>query len=694
MKKSVSAKKLAEGISLHQKGSIKQAETIYQSILSNDPNNYEALHYLGVIALQSDQNEEAISKISKAIAIKPDYFEAHTNISIPYKKLGQYKRALNSLNTAIRLNKNHAEAYYNRGNLKKDYGQLSDAIEDYDKTIKINPRHSKAYFNRASCYQDLTSLEPSISDWLKAIELDPMLVASYLCIGEKLGDHGRDKEAAEYLYKFLESEPENCQALYILYELFKRNRLTNEAEITLSKIELINPKHHCIKGFILLDQMHKCYWDEYDTRLSELIRGIEMGESLLTAFISAIIFRSLSHHKKVTEIYSKNTFQKIDLLEKTNKNLNNKKIKIGYYSGDIYNHATCILMAEVFEMHDTGKFEIYIFSFGPIKNDEMALRIKSACKNFHEVHNLTDKKIAELSNNLGIDIAVDLKGYTKDSRPNIFTYRAAPIQVNYLGFPGTMGNEKIDYIIADERIIPKEYRELYTEKIAYLPNSYQPNDSKKKVEDCGFSKLDLGIPINSFVFCCFNSNYKITPHIFNIWMRILDKVDNSILWLLVESKEAQDNLHKEAHLRGIDKKRIIFATRLDHPMHLDRHRFADLFLDTWPCNAHTTANDALWAGLPVLTLNGETFASRVCTSLLFAVGLPELITTNAQDYENLAVELAQDKAKLDFIKGKLIKNKHETPLFDNLKYTKDIERIYEQMYLNHQKQLPPDHIFI
>jgi predicted O-linked N-acetylglucosamine transferase (SPINDLY family) len=295
---------------------------------------------------------------------------------------------------------------------------------------------------------------------------------------------------------------------------------------------------------------------------------------------------------------------------------------------------------------------------------------------------------------LEVDIAVDLKGFTVDARTDIFSYRAAPIQVNFMGYPGTMAAEYMDYLVADSILVPQQYQQFYTEKIVYLPDSYQVNDTKRQIADKIFTRKELGLPETGFVFCCFNNNYKITPDIFDCWMRILQRLEGSVLWLYVDNEQASANLRKEAVRRGVDADRLVFAGRMPLPEHLARHRSADLFLDTLPCNAHTTASDALWAGLPVLTRIGESFAGRVAASLLNAVHLPELITSSQDEYEASAIELATDPVKLNEIRRKLDKNRLAAPLFDSGLFTRHIEAAYLEMYERYHLDLPPDHIYV
>jgi predicted O-linked N-acetylglucosamine transferase (SPINDLY family) len=351
-------------------------------------------------------------------------------------------------------------------------------------------------------------------------------------------------------------------------------------------------------------------------------------------------------------------------------------------------------MAELFEQHNKNEFEIIGFSFGPTSHDGVAKRISEAFSDFIDVRSHSDIAIARLSRQLDIDIAVDLKGFTQGQRVGIFSYRAAPIQVNYLGYPGTMGASYMDYIIADRSLIPESSQPHYSEKVVYLPDSYQANDRKRFISERQFTRDEVGLPPDGFVYCCFNNNYKITPSMLDSWSRILNAVDGSVLWLLQDNPEAEKNLRREATRRGLDPQRLIFGERLDLPDHLARHRLANLFLDTLPCNAHTTASDALWAGLPVITCPGESFASRVASSLLCAIGLPELIATSLQNYEDMAIRLARDPASLDALKMKLDANRLVAPLFDTKRYTAKLEDAYRVMIQRAISDRSPEHIDI
>ena len=367
------------------------------------------------------------------------------------------------------------------------------------------------------------------------------------------------------------------------------------------------------------------------------------------------------------------------------------RIRIGYFSSDFRAHPVAYLTAGLFERHDRAKFEVTAFAFGPEASDAMQSRLTKAFDRFIDVRRTSDLEVAALARELGIDIAVDLNGSTAHCRTRIFALRAAPIQINFLGYPGTLGAGFMDYLIADGMVVPREQQRHYAEKIAYLPGSFLPFDSRYTISDRTFTREELGLPSRGFVFCCFNNSYKILPEVFDRWMRILSRTGNSVLWLQQADATVAGNLRREASRRGIDAGRLIFAERMGSlPEHLARFRAADLFLDTFPYNAHATALDALWAGVPLLTYPGESFASRVAASLVCTVGLPELIAASPSQYEETAVELAADPARLGQLRRKLALR--DTPLFDTEHYTRNLEAAYETIYERHRSGSRPDHI--
>jgi len=640
---------LTIGIDLHQKGKLDEAEIIYQSILKTDPRHFDALHLLGVLATQRNQYGKAIDQITAAIAINAQNARAYYNLGFAYQESNQFEFAILNYEKAINLDPNYYVAHSNKAATLKELNRLEDALDSYNTAIELSPTLADAHSNCAVVLQELNRLPEAVQRCNLAIDLNPNLALGYYNRGIVLNDL-KDFENASNDFK--------------------------------AAIE-IKPDYAFVFGLMLHTRMKICDWQDYDRNVNELFSQIMSGQKATSCFPVIGLTDSLQLQHQAALTYTANMFPPDDSLGEIPNRHRSGKIKLGYYSADLHNHATAYLMAELFERHDKNKFELFAFSFGPDTQDEMRARLLLAFDHFIDVRQQSDKSVAQLSRELGIDIAVDLKGYTTGARPRIFSYRAAPIQVSYLGYPGTLGASYIDYLIADPTLIPPESQAYYSEKIAYLPNSYQVNDRKRVISARSFSKQELGLPEEGFVFCCFNNNFKITPSMLDTWVRILKAVEGSVLWLFEDNAAAGRNLREQAVIRGLDPSRLVFAPRMNLPDHLARHAAADLFLDTLPCNAHTTASDALWAGLPLLTCTGEAFASRVAASLLNAIELPELVTTNIKDYADLAIELAQNSAKLKQLKEKLARNRLTTPLFNTDLFASNIEALYLLMIEQH-----------
>jgi predicted O-linked N-acetylglucosamine transferase (SPINDLY family) len=432
-----------------------------------------------------------------------------------------------------------------------------------------------------------------------------------------------------------------------------------------------------------------CDWEGIDSSIDDLVKNIERGEKASPPFMVLSLVDCLRIHRKSAEIFVRAASRANGAPPAITRRSRHDRIRLGYFSADYHAHATSRLMAGLFEQHDRARFEIVAFSFGPDQKGAMRDRLAASFDRFIDVRDRSDRDVALLARNLEIDIAVDLKGFTTDSRWNIFAHRAAPLQVNYLGYPGTMGADYMDYIIADSVVIPDGSQKFYSENMVCLPHSYQANDRKRPISGKIFSRQELCLPDTGFVYCCFNNNYKITPAVFDSWMRILGQVQGSVLWLLADNPWAERNLRREAAARGVNPGRLVVAGRLPAAEHLARQRAADLFIDTLPYNAHTTASDALWAGLPVLTRAGTSFPSRVAASLLTAADLPELITTTPEHYERRAIELARNPEELSRCRARLARNRLTTPLFDTGLFARHIEAAYVQMYERYQAGLAP-----
>lgn len=490
------------------------------------------------------------------------------------------------------------------------------------------------------------------------------------------------EEAIAQFDKALALDPSYADAWFNRGAVLNELKRYDEATINYEKALILNSNINWLSGEYIHTKMKICDWSNFDEYLNEIVNKVSAGKKVTHPFTLLSLTDDIYIQKKSAEIFSQATFPAAHTLKNITKNTKKKKLRIGYFSADFRVHPIAFLIAELIELHDKNQFEIYAFSFLNY-TDEMTNRICNAVHSFINVSDKSDFEILQLARDLSIDIAIDLSGFTEGSRTSIFSHRVAPIQVNFLGYPGTMGSEFIDYIIADKFLIPDDSKDFYTEKIISLPNSYQPNDRKRIISENQPSKTEFGLPEHGFIFCCFCNNYKILPATFDGWMRILKAVDKSVLWLFEDNAGASANLKHAAQLRGVDPNRLIFAKSLPQPDHLARYSLADLFLDTFPYNAHTTASDALWAGLPLLTLKGQSFASRVASSLLSAVGLEELITTSQLDYENLAINLGKNPQKVVTLKTTLAENRLTAPLFDSSLFTKNIESSYRTIFDRH-----------
>jgi len=620
----------------------------------------KGLFFEGSRLLEEEKYEAAEKKLRISLEIIPDRVSILINLSAALIKQSKLQEAKAFIEKAVSIDNKAEDAWLNYGLIFMEESRYSEAIKFFNKALAINPDYIDALFNKGSAL-----LEDS--------------------------DYS---EAIEFFNKALTINPEYPEALYNKGCALNKLKRKEEMLACYEKALSINPEYGTLPGIVLNARMQFCNWENVDAKLDDLSARVRKNEKVIPPFISLGLMRQPSLQRKAAEIFVQDEFLEKDAPNVDFNKYQNSKIRIGYYSADYHNHATTYLMAKLFEMHDSEKFELFAFSFGPDKNDEMRHRMVKAFDHFMDVRLKSDKEIVQMSRDLKIDIAVDLKGYTEDCRPGIFYERVAPLQVSYLGYPGTMGADFIDYLVADTTLIPEKCQKHYSEKIVYLPDSYQVNDDTRKISNKKYTRDELGLPDSGFVYCCFNNNYKITPATFDGFMRILKKVPGSVLWLYQENSIAPNKLRQEAIKRGISGDRLVFAKRLPLDEHLARHRLADLFIDTLPYNAHTTASDALWAGLPVLTCMGEAFASRVAGSLLNALDLPELITESQQEFEALAVELATNPTRLEKIKHKLEKNRQLMPLFNTPLFTKHLEAAYTAIYERYKSNFPIEHTYI
>lgn len=633
------------GVVLQGRGLLGKAMASYKRALASKPDYAEAHHNLGSALQLEGKLEDAIIHYQRAVAQKPDYTEAHYSLGVVFRYTEQLEEAAASCKRAIALNPNHAEAHNNLGVISQEMSDLNTAEVSYNRAVEINPDYAEAHNNLGAVRKDMGVLDASINSYNRALDVNPEYAEAHNNLGLVLEETG-DLEAAVTSYsKALDIDPDYVNA--------RVQKLHNNA-------------HMCRWGAIRQDA----------SRIPKL--GIE-GKSV-APFSMLVTEDNPGRNRQRAEKHTREKIKSTTVPPLQRRMAKPQRLRVGYFSADFHNHATMYLMARLFTLHDRNDFEIHAYSFGPDKHDDMRQQLVASVDRFHDVRHMSDEAITRLARADEIDIAVDLKGFTRHCRPGIFAGRAAPVQISYLGFPGTLGAPFMDYLIADDQVIPKSQQQFYSEKIIFLPNSYQVNDNKRPISDRIPTRTECGLPDDAFVFCCFNAPYKVGPDEFDVWMGLLREVEGSVLWLIKTNPWVESSLRAEAEARNVDSARIIFAERLPQEDHLARLGLADLFLDTFVCNAHTTASDALWAGVPLITKPGEGFAARVAASLLHAIELPELIADSKDHYEALALEFANDLQKLQDLKQKLAHKRTSAPLFDTTSFARHIEDGYRQAY--------------
>ena len=671
---------LKQAIKAHQVGRLEEADHLYQKILETQPTHPDANHNLGVLKVLLNKSADALLLFKIAVESNPSieqYWYSYSNTLIREKK---FKEAEAISRKAIKFKPNFVTIHFNLGFILNEIGKFKEAELSYKKAITLKPEFVEAYYNLGATLQALGRTDEAVESYKKAIMLKPKFVEAHNNLGVILKDLGKFDDAEASYKKAIEYKVDYAEALSNLGEVQKSLGRIDDSLSNYKYAYQLKPDLDYLLGALIHLKMNFCIWDDLPKNINMLTKKINNGEKASTPFALLSLIDDPSIHKKAAEIYSNDKFPRSNIFPRIPQYHDHEKIKIGYFSADFWNHPTSYLTAELYENHDRKKFEIHAFSFGLDTNDKFNIRIKEGVDYFHDVRTMSDYDVVKLVRSLEIDIAIDLKGFTGMNRQGIFAMSTAPIQVSYLGYPGTMAVDYLDYLIADRTLILKEKEKDYSEKIVYMPNSYQPNVSKKSAFKSSLTRQDVGLPNRGFVFCCFNNQYKITPLTFAGWMRILKATDGSVLWLLVSNINAAKNLKKEAVKLGINEDRLIFANYIPNEEHLKRIQLADLFIDTLPYNAHTTASDALRMGLPVLTCIGDSFAGRVAASLLNAVRLPELITTSQDQYESLAIALAKNPEKMKIIKDKLINNLNKTTLYDAALYTRNLEVAYSVMY--------------
>jgi protein O-GlcNAc transferase len=746
-------KRVNKALKLQQDGHLLEAGELFCQILKKNPFDFAALHSMGVVALLLKGQEKALEYLDRAININPNFAPTWHNRALALQKLGRNADALRSCEEALKIDPGFRESIilrdalvresnappsgelppelaaklaqlsqealglqhagraseaeamflkvleqkpwdfvslYSLGVIAQQKGEPLRALDYFDATVKGNPQFAPNWYNRGSVLQALKRSAEALEDYDRALQIDPRYCEALVNRGAVLQEMDRHHEALENYDRLLEFAPDNDKALGnkgILLTEFKRY---DEASDTFEKLLKVNPDFNYGPGLLCFANMHSCNWAGFAEMAEKLGADVRAGKSVTKTLGLLACSDSPEEHLLCSRIFARNMFPVKEPLWRGER-YRHEKIRIAYLSPDFREHPVGHLTAGIFEAHDRSRFETIAISLGIDDKSALRSRIALAFDRFIDVRQKNSADIAALLRSLEVDIVVDLAGYTADSRTAVLSYRPAPIQVNYLGYPSTLGVDYLDYILADRQVIPEEHRQYFDEQVVYLPDTYLPTDSALQIASRTPTREEFGLPSEGFVFCSFNHAYKINPTVFDAWMRILEKVPGSVLWLMKLNNSAEGNLRREAEARGIDPARIIFATRVPKVEdHLARYRLAGLFLDTTPYNAHTTASDALFAGLPVLTYLGNAFPGRVAAGLLNAIGLPELVTHSLEAYENAAVALALDAPRLQEIRNRLLVNRETRPLFDTKRMCRNLESAYLGMWERWQRGEAPE----
>ena len=672
-----------------------EALASYDKAIALKPDYAEAHNNLGTALRDLKRPAEALASCDRAIALKPNYAEAHSNRGNALRDLKRLAEALASYDKAIALKPDYAEAHSNRGTALMFLKRPAEALASYDRAIALKPDYAWAHVNRGTVLRHLKSPAEALASHDRAIALKSDFTAAHNNRGNVLYDLKRYNEAIAAYDKALAFKPDLAEAWLGRGNVFDKLNRHEEAASAYAKVLAIDPQYPFVKGRIFHEKMLACDWRGIEDLVAEIDGDVASGKRSAEPFVYQAIAHSALDFKRCAEIFAADKFPRSQTPLWRGERYDNSKICVGYLSGELRDHVTSRLTTELFELHDKNRFELFAFDNGWDDGSELRGRINKAFNTIVDISRLDDLQVATVIKQTQIDILVNLNGYFGEHRTGVFSYKSSPIQVSYLGFSATMGTDYIDYIIADRYIIPPEYKTFYTESVVYLPDTFQVNDTKRQIAMRTPVRAELKLPDTGFIFCCFNNSFKITPEIFDVWMRLLNKVDDSVLWLSESNPAVSRNLREAAKYRNIAPERLVFSLLTkEHSDYLARYRVADLFLDTLPFNAGGTASDALWAGLPLLTCSGQTYTARMAGSLLKAIGLRELITTTLEAYEQMAIDLATHPEKLVAIKHKLAENRLTTPLFDTKLFTKHIEAAYTMMYERYQAGLPPDHIVV
>jgi protein O-GlcNAc transferase len=733
----------ALAITLVRQGKLDQAAANLQAALRSQPDNAETHNNLGSVLTRLGRTAQAVDSFRQAICLKTDFAQAHYNLGLAHKTLAQRDAAMAAFHEALRLQPDLAPAFHDLGDLLAENGQLNDAESHYRQALRFHPERADTLHNLGCVLQNQGRLDEALISYQQALNLNPSFARGHYNLGTALHAQGRLSEAEasyrralELLHDYVEAHnnlglvlreqgkldeaiachrqalrlrPQSASILANLAAAFKEQGQHQDAIAAYRQALQLEPDNPAVLAELIHQLQLICRWEGFEVLAQRIIQAVESdAPGTLSDAVPPFAFLALpvttTHHQQAqcarrwvnlrltttsgvrspASDVKQATIPTPDTGHRTP-----DRITVGYLSADFHEHAIGRLVPELLEMHDRRRFAIFGYSYGPDHASAIRNRL---VKSFDQFRNLRDAPFPQAAHCIQSDkvnILVDLTGYTGQARTQVMALRPAPIQVNFLGYPGTMGAPFVDYILVDDFIVPLDQQPYFTEKLVHLLGCYQVNDSCRETAAHTPARADCSLPEEGFVFCCFNNAYKFTPQVFDVWMRLLNAVPGSVLWLLEANRFVPSNLRTAAQAHGVAPERLVFAPPLPMPQHLARHRLADLFLDTLPYNAHTTASDSLWMGCPVVTVAGQTFASRVAGSLLRAIGLPELITTSLAEYEELVLRLARDPGLLALFRARLQANRKTSGLFDGGRFARSLEQAYAAMWEIHASGQSP-----
>ena len=663
---------------LMQTGRLGEAETVLRAALERRPDFVEAQYNLGVVLHEMGSLDAAVEAYRRTLALRPAMPEAHTNLGVALQQHGQLDAAVVSLRQAIVCDSRHVAAHFNLGVALFAQSRLDDAAAAYRAVLALDPIHIEARNNLALALSAIGDLAAATTLQKQVVEQRSEYPEGWNNLGAILLDRGAADEAADALQRSLKLKPDYAEAHLNLGNAYRELGLLQEAIGAYRRALELRPGYVEALAQLVYHRMRACDWSGFEADQERLLHVMRHGSAGVPPFTLVASRATAADQLRCARQWAAQFIVPEDRLLPVPRWPAHDRLRVGYLSGDFHAHATVSLIGELIERHDRDRFAIYGYSYGADPGGKLRAQLVSAFERFDDLPHLSHRQAAEHIRRDEIDILIDLKGYTHRARTGILAWRPAPVQVNYLGYPGTMGAPFMDYIIADPFIAPAEAALNFSERIAYLPGCYQPNDTRRQIAGAS-DRAGCGLPADVFVFCGFNNSFKITPQFFAIWLCLLKSVPGSVLWLLESNPLVSSNLRKAADAAGVDPARLVFAPIVPPLQHLARHRHADILLDTLPCNAHTTASDALWAGLPVLTCAGATFAGRVAGSIIRAAGLPELVTQSPAEYEALAMALAREPRRLAALRGRLDAGRRSLPLFDMRRRVCELESLYGRM---------------